>query len=249
MGETENKFKTNIVIAEYNVDMHGNIKISSLLRHMQEVGSLHLEALGSSYEDLASKGYVYLLVNLRTVLYRKIESHEVICFHTWVPKNSGFRTYRNFRLCDQDGNIVGESSTVWVLTDVNTHKISNLKDSPVSLVFNTEEKLGIPEAKKVKMPKNMRQSSTRKIRYTDLDVNSHVNNSIYGDIFCDEAEIDFSKYWINDFSINYRKEAIFGDTIDISQKTEVVDNVPNVYLAGFVGDTSSFEVSAKLKQK
>lgn len=245
MEEVQNKFITDVFIAEYDVDMYMNLKISSLLRHMQEVGSLHLESMGFSYDIMAARGYVYLLVNLHVVLYRQIKSHETIQFHTWVPKNSGFRTYRNFKMYDSDGNLACEASTVWVLADVNTHKIVSLDKSPVDLRFNSEEKLGIADAKKIKVPQDMKQTSSRKVRYTDLDVNAHVNNSIYGDIFYDESGVDFSKYWISDFSINYRKEAIYGDIISIHSETKL----PNVYLAGIVNDISSFEVLCKVSER
>lgn len=248
MGRVTSRYETNVFIAEYDIDMYGNLRMSGLLRHMQEVGSLHLESFGFSYETIAAQGCVYLMVNMRAALYRPIKSHETIRFLTWVPKSVGIRTYRNFKLCDTDGKVVGEASTVWVLANVATHKITTLAESPIKLVFDENEKLGIPDAKKVKMPKNMPETSTRKIRYSDLDVNAHVNNSIYADIFCDESDIDFSKYWINDLSINYRKEALFGDNLSITSRTDIIDGVQNVYMVGLVDSVSSFEVLARLSE-
>lgn len=242
-------FSIDMFIAEYEVDMYENLKTSSLLRRMQEVGSLHLEAMNYSYEFIANKGYVYLLVNLRVVLHRPIKSHETIRFETWVTKNAGIRTYRNFAIYDKENICVGEASTVWVLTNVSNHKIVKLSDSPITMKLNPDKKLSFPDANKVKIPKDLKPMGERKIRYTDIDVNAHVNNSIYGDIFYDAYGMYFSKYFVNDFSINYRREAFLSDTINLMGKSENEDNIACISMAGMINDVASFEIYAKLKEK
>jgi len=56
----------------------------------------------------------------------------------------------------------------------------------------------------------------RKVVFSDLDENNHLNNCVYSDIALDYSPIDLNKYSINKTLINFVNEARLNDELNIS---------------------------------
>ena len=56
----------------------------------------------------------------------------------------------------------------------------------------------------------------RKARYSEMDMNGHINNTHYIDYLLDSHEFDFyKKHRITSIKINYEKEVLNGDVINL----------------------------------
>ena len=70
------------------------------------------------------------------------------------------------------------------------------------------------------------------------DVNHHMNNAVYADLACNAIEQElFAGRHIASFTIQYHREAKFGETISLYQKKE--EN--RYFLEGQLGDAACFE--------
>ena len=79
----------------------------------------------------------------------------------------------------------------------------------------------------------------RKVGYSDLDSNGHVNNSRYGNYILDALPEDILEQEISEFKINYSKEAFLGEEMTIVGSFS--DDKKKAIVAGRTERGTSFE--------
>ena len=83
---------------------------------------------------------------------------------------------------------------------------------------------------------NLSKIEDRSVRYNDIDLNGHLNNTKYIDYIIDTHDINFyKKYRVNEILINYEKEIKNGDRVAIFTD----GNMPEI-IVGDVENTHSF---------
>jgi len=246
VDENRSFYYRDMVIPEYAVDLHRNLRISNLQRFMQDTSAMQLAELDWPYEKLFQKGYVYLLTWYRLQLFRPIKAHESIRIYTWPRTTKGARIYRDFSAKDHEDKLIAEASTVWVLANAATHKIENPSATPLKeLRMQPHLSLSIPEAAKIRPPKDMAEIGVRRVRYSDVDFNGHLTNSNYSDIFCDEMGVDLNRYWIQEYQVNFHKEALLGDVIQLAGEIRQEEDRLIGFLLGNVEDRACFDIQAR----
>ena len=175
-----------IKIATYDIDKYKRMRFSAILRLQQEVGELHLNCCGMSYNFLAAEGLIFVLTSSRFKIARNPELGEEIKLKTWHKKNKRAQFYRCYQFIDSEENIIIDSMSSFVIINHETHKI--LRPS----VFDKydfpqypDKDNSIPEDEKMLFPDNPDFLGGREIRFSDLDYNFHTNNTIYADFIYD----------------------------------------------------------------
>ena len=89
-----------------------------------------------------------------------------------------------------------------------------------------------PEPKMIVLPREgLEALGERKVVWSDLDGNGHLFSGNYGDIVWDYLPADLQGRTVKEFSINYSREAKFGDSISIRGIRE-----ENAYLMEGLGE-------------
>ena len=119
--------------------------------------------------------------------------------------------YRDFDLL-MDGKPIGEAVSVWVLANLDTHKLFRLGNvrefDDTSGGALCKEKL-LP---RLKVPVPLVPTQARALHYSDTDVNGHVNNVRYADFACDALEMQRlgQGQFVSSVQIGYLKECRAG---------------------------------------
>ena len=87
----------------------------------------------------------------------------------------------------------------------------------------------IPQRARIMPSVELEKCGQRKIVYSDIDFNGHMNNTKYPDMVCDFLP-DMKDRWVSSFSISYLKEGTYGDTLDIYRAPAVADFGDESYL-------------------
>lgn len=260
--EKKGRYYQDIMLRQYMFDMHDDFRIGDVLRLVQDTSSRHLEDIGWGYEKLMKSGYVYLLVYLKVKFYKKFKLWNKARVYVWPKSNIGARSYRDAIFLDENGELMAEASTVWVLADYKNHKIVPPENSPLNLTLVDDIPLKIGNAKKIRMPKDLIETGSRLSVFTDLDPNNHVNNTKYSDIFMDYAaigvqkcgimdQVDFyKKYYLEEFDINYRSEVFLNEDLTIyTSAIKEEDASIKVYLRGSVEEKNNFDCVGIFKNR
>lgn len=222
-------FEDAFTLSAAEADHRRRMKLSAVLRHMQDAASRHLNSLGYPYEKLMEKNQVFLLSKVEVTFKGSPAPEQKVtaCTRPHPPKGVFFlrETYLGV---ENNPLIFGKSA--WILADYKTHQVLRPSVFLWDYPFDPVDFDGSITRRRIPTPENAALLGVRPIRYSDLDGNSHVNNSIYGDILCDFLPPALlSSHSIRRATLLYEHEALLGDELQITG-CQLQENV--WYLAG-----------------
>ena len=152
--------------------------------------------------------------------YEPLFSGDSIDVETFTCGEKGFRHNRCFRVL-REGKTVAEATSQWALVNLSNGSLVKVEDTPYHI--EPEEPitlLGVPARLKMPPLEKMELAGERRIVYSDIDYNGHMNNTRYPDMFCDFIpEMCTSR--VLGMVLSYRKEAVFAHTLRVfRQKTD-----------------------------
>ena len=110
---------------------------------------------------------------------------------------------------------MAEATSVWALIDLRDGSLVKVEDMPYHI--EPEDAITLPDLPlRLRMPKpeQMELLGTRRIVYSDIDYNGHMNNTRYPDMLCDFVPGICQKRACG-MVVSYRKEAAFGHTLRV----------------------------------
>lgn len=206
--------------SEYSVNLReadpwGRCRPSGVLSLLQEAATGAAAALGLSHETLVERYHVFwVLARVWYRLDRPLAWGERVKIRTWHRGGRGVSTYRDFDL-SVDGRPVGEAVSLWALADAQTHKLARM-----SLLQGFGDSAGGELCKKrtltkLPLPAGMEERGERIFRYSDLDINGHVNNAKYADFVCDALCMEQlgPERFVSSLQVGYQAECRAGETV------------------------------------
>lgn len=197
-------------------DVSGRWKYASILTEMQELGEIHAAELGFSRNSLVQNGMCWVLYMQKL----QMEVHPVmgdeVRMITWPAALKGLFFPRYFRFERPDGSLLGEASTAWVLFSLENRKLLRPSALGGAVPANEEREssLGLPGALRVE---GAEAAGARRVQYSDLDVNGHMNNARYAEWVIDLLAADrLTALGLKSLQINYNTEGRLGDEVTLS---------------------------------
>lgn len=221
-------------ITSFDADKERRVKLSSVLKFQQEAGELHLREGGLPYEQLYDEGMIF--VTLRSVV--KFYSRPVMDDHlietTWHRDNRGAQFYRSYQFHTPQGKLVMEGTSSFALINPHTRKLLRPKVFMEYGIRTQPDRVpGVADPKKLKLPEEALSAvGNRVIRYSDIDYNGHLNNTVYADILTDYLPAELNALQTDTFTICFLEEAVEGETLSILTAREEKDNRPTVWMRG-----------------
>ncbi len=201
----------------YKVKFHDTnsneiLSVSGILKFMQETGMLHMLGVRPSYRDLLNQDKALILSSIRINLYSPICSYDDIKVTTWATGSRGFTTYRSFQVFKGD-EIMAEANTIWALVSVSEKKLVKISEVDFSN-FEPEPQLELDLPSKVRIPSELKLSLVGEytVRYCDTDINHHINNTNYPDMFFNYLPRPESKL-VKSIAVSYINDAKCGDNL------------------------------------
>lgn len=206
-------------IENYKVKFHDTnsneiLGVSGILKFMQESGMLHMKNVRPSYEDLINEGKALILSSIRINVYTPIYAYDEIKVKTWACGSRGFTTTRSFEI--QKGNeVVAEANSIWALVSTTDKKLIRLSEVDFSN-YEEEPPLALEQPAKVRIPNEMKLNLVGEysVRYSDTDLNGHMNNTNYPDLFFNCLPNPESKM-VKSMAISFVNEAKIGELVKI----------------------------------
>ena len=235
-------FKEKRITRWHDTDASRRVKITAMLMYMQETSNHHMESCGDSLDALRDKkGLAFLLSKTRMSIYRPLYAFEEIEIETWTCQGHGLSIPRCYRIKRGD-DVIAEADTTWGLLDMNNKRLLKA-DEFDGYSFEDEPSLTLDVPLRFKLPRDIQTEDigARRIVYSDLDYNMHMNNTHYPDMLCDFLPIDDIKR-IRGILLSYVNEAAFGDELRIMR----ADAYDSYYFRTVSGKTGKTCLEAQL---
>lgn len=167
-----------------DTDADRQVRPSLLLTYMQEAACHHLDAVGNNFDALRDeRGLAFILTRLTLRFERPLHTLEAFTTETWISEGRGVNFPRFFRVSNEQGQTVAEGASQWVLLRLDTHLPVRVQDFTYG--FEPDEPLPFTPPRRLQATDVLEQVGTRRIVYSDIDYNGHMNNTRYPDMLCD----------------------------------------------------------------
>lgn len=201
----------------FHCDFSLRLQMGHLGNHLLNAADFHSNERGYGMTDLNPIHKTWVLSRLAVEMTDMPRAYDRFTVETWVESAMRYFTSRNFAISRIDGYVYGYGRSVWAMIDTDTRQpadIFKIRDGLITQYVETERECPIEKASRVKMTDDEPLAHTLETRYSDVDVNGHINSIKYIDHVLDLFDIDFySRYALRRFDIAYVAESYFGDRL------------------------------------
>lgn len=211
-----NKIGTYSFVAEpFHVDFTGRLTLGVLGNHLLNCAGFHATDRGFGIATLNEDNYTWVLSRLVIELEEMPYQYEDFSIQTWVENVYRLFTDRNFALLDKDGKKIGYARSVWAMINLNTRKPADLLTLHGGSIVDyvCDEPCPIEKPSRIKVSAGEPVASLT-ARYSDIDINGHVNSIRYIEHILDLFPIEmYRSKRIRRFEMAYVAESYYGDEL------------------------------------
>ena len=205
--------KQKIKVNSYDVGENSEIKLSALMKYMQEIAVEDISGTGATYEKMREDDMVFVIIRFGINFLSPIRKYDEIEILTVNNRIDGIVFVREF-IIYRGGIPVAEATTHWVLMSYSRRfplRPSALRwpCEPAGMDIRGVELLKKSETD---VP-DKAESTPYTVCWSALDENRHLNNTVYADLVFDHCGCDIGS--VKSCRINFDGEALGGDIIDI----------------------------------
>jgi acyl-ACP thioesterase len=227
------RFSTHV--RSYEGDRSGVLKPQALLNYFEEAAQQHARELGFGYEDILRENRFWILSRLKVRIHRPPVWGDAITVETWPKSVHRLFALRDFNLyldspanrSVTDGNgaePIVQATSAWLLMDGNSERPLRpekyLPEGPLreNAAYNA---ISDPPDKIAALEDRERRISDQvRVRFSDVDVNDHVNNSVYLRWLDDAIRTERHDLQLAAVELNFLKEASAGMDLRIHSSGE-----------------------------
>ena len=234
---TKNFYENTYKIRYSEVDCNLSLKPSSLLQLLQDIASENAENLGFGYSFLVEKNLGWFLLKLHLEFDNYPEDVYNLTIKTEPRGWNRLFAHRDFELLNGSQSL-GKAATTWGLIDLNSKSMTNigevLADNPRFTPF--EKRDDDLKYNKILSCEDFDSEKIFEIRFDDIDVNQHVNNSNYLVWAFETLDYAFRRNKkLKTLDMTFKKEIKYGNRI-LSQLKFVEDKTVHVLKNAENGD-------------
>ena len=208
-------FRTTYTLSDIHTDCFGKLKPSVLLYFAQEAAGGHCQLLKLDWETLAKRDLFWAVIRQKVQVTRLPVRGETITVETWPMPTTRSAYPRATVAYDAQGMELFRVIGLWVLMNTKTRTMVLPGKSSVELLGTLRgTELSAPSSI---LPQPLDNTELRRVNYTELDRNGHLNNTRYVDWLDDLLPSAFHQdHPPQEFTICYLSEATEGQQITLN---------------------------------
>ena len=210
------KIGTYQFVAEpFHVDYTGHLTIGVLVNHLLNVAGFHSHDRGFGIDRLNKEHYTWVLSRLALEMYDLPMQYESFTIETWVENVYRLFTDRNFAVLNKEGKAIAYARSVWAMIDTETRKpvdLMAIHDGDIA-GYICDKDCPIDKPSRIKVS-SKEPVAILPVKYSDMDINGHVNSIRYIEHILDLFPVDaFKEKRVRRFEMAYVAETMATDTM------------------------------------
>ncbi|WP_029904670.1 acyl-[acyl-carrier-protein] thioesterase [Prevotella sp. 10(H)] len=210
-------------IDAYLTDFRGKATLPMIGGFMLQAATKHADERGFGYSSMTSQKRVWVLSRMAIEVFEYPKNDTVMIIKSWIVSVNRLFTERHFAMEDSEGKLIGFARSLWASIDLENRKPTNLLelDGLSDYVYQNQD-CPIEGLSKIPALKDNYELATDfVVKYSDVDINKHLNSMKYIEHFVDVFDIDmFREKEIRRIEINYVSEGKYGTKLDIRKREE-----------------------------
>ena len=222
----DNKIGTYKFVAEpFHVDFTGKLTMGVLGNHLLNCAGFHAAERGFGIAEINENHYTWVLSRLAIELEDMPLQYEDFTVHSWIENVYRLFTDRNFELVNKDGKTIGYARSVWAMISMETRKPADLFTLHGESLnqYASDRECPIAKPGRIKVAQSEEPVAEYLTKYSDIDINGHVNSIKYIEHILDLFPMEtFKEKSIKRFEMAYVAESYYGDTLSfyLEEKNE-----------------------------
>lgn len=222
------QFSKTFEVGSFQVKPDGNISLTSLADLFQEIAWAHADSADFG-RNLSEMNLMWALARLEINLLEFPKWGQTIRLFTGSKGADKLFAFRDFMIWDEDQRVLARGMSSWLLLNSATKRIQKPEAILPPALFDPTLK---PDRQPPKLVARGELTATEelKVRFSDLDLNYHVNNTSYirwvENILADQG------IYPSDLSINYLAECHKDDLVSL----KVFQSQASGFIEGRVGE-------------
>ena len=221
----------NIGRKEFDVNLYdagpdGKAKLRSIFNFMQTAADSHSMSLGTSVNTMSEMNLTWVYSRFYVEIEKFPDIYDRVFCETWRSVVTGGMVNREFLLSASDGTLLLRATSSLALID-------RVRRKPVEIPGFILNQLEPQRGRALDFaPFNVEKSDVfdyvyrNDVRFEDMDVNGHMNNASYAQMFFESSFISMSKMLtLKKMDILFKGEIVYGDVINCGvRKLETGEN-------------------------
>ncbi len=191
------------------------LSIQEMLRLTSDVAVEDYRIRGMSTAVLAEHNILILVSRMAVRFHRMPMADQIITLSTWEETPEPLQLKRGYLFSSDQGEPLVSSISTWLLVDPVVRRIIPTKKFTLRPDITYERPHDCMEPGKIQVPQELVPLNRRPVCFSDLDGNGHTNNSRYGAYTVDCLPPEYQQKTFTDFRINFAKEAMLGDMLQM----------------------------------
>jgi len=214
-------FTAPFTVNFHDTDLYGRLRPSAVLMYMQEAANLHLNTYGPTMDEIRDGGRAFLLSRIRMACYRPIKAYTPIEAQTWVSRADRGFSFNRFHRILVNGEVAAEAVSVWALVGMANHRPVRVEEFQYR--FDGDDPLPLELPRRIRFSADPEVVGERRVAYSDVDYNGHMNNTRYPDLLYDFLPTGEHRR-VSDICINFLGEAPFGESLTVYRTADPARN-------------------------
>ena len=229
---TEERKDRSLTVSPLQVDFQGFLSITELCDLLLETASLHATSVGFGFEDMHKENSAWVLTRLLIRIQEPAKVFDLVKIETWVDSMSTAFTTRKFNIRNGNGSVIASASSTWMLIDIKSRRPKLIEEGLFQYLLEPGKECLTGQPAKIEKPKIMGNPFLYRVKYSDIDIQNHVNSVKYLEWAIDQfPKTQFMQYRLYEVQINYLAETLFGDELEITSgqpaENEYILNMDN----------------------
>ncbi|CAA0808797.1 Palmitoyl-acyl carrier protein thioesterase-chloroplastic [Striga hermonthica] len=215
-------FRQNFSIRSYEIGADRTASVETLMNHLQETALNHVKNAGlladgfGSTPEMCKRNLIWVVTKMQVLVDRYPTWGDVVQVDTWVAASGKNGMRRDWLVRDsRTGDILTRASSLWVMMNKETRRLSKIPDEVREEIggYFVDSPPTVDDDNR-KLPK-LDDSTVDYIRsgltprWSDLDVNQHVNNVKYVGWILESAPLPILEtHELAGMTLEYRRECM-----------------------------------------
>lgn len=199
----------------FHTDFTGRLTLGVLGNHLLNCASFHAQERGFGMRTINEECYTWVLSRLAIEMKDMPRQNDAFSIETWVEDVYHLFTNRNYAILDKDGRPLGYARSIWAMINMNTRKPVDLLSVNGGNIteYICEHPCPIDKPSRIKLHTGD-VAATLRARYSDIDLNGHVNSIRYIEHILDLFPLDlYRRLPIRRFEMAYVTESYYDDVL------------------------------------
>ena len=210
-----NFYTETATVLNADADFRSLLKPSALLRYVEQVSADHARTFGMTDQFFKDHGVAFLVGKQALKFDRVPQRAEKLTLLTRAEASRRGSVKRITTVTDAEGKQVAMVDCRWIVVSLAENRILREPGWTVEGFWNETVEGELP-LQLHKCREGLTSAGEWTVRYSQCDLNGHLNNAFYLDLVCDALPLDVVRKGPVTFaSINYHREIPMGETVEV----------------------------------